>query len=124
MIPRQFIVDIKTQKFKIRDNFQLFSIDYYWVEGLGLALNEILNSLHLSGLSCILFSIDHIDTESAIFWALLIECFGTISEAVESSIYFQKSACVTLRSFINKIKSQGPNFDPRGTPDGIGPHVL
>ena len=89
---------------------------------LGFALNEILNSLHLSGLSCILFSIDHIDTESAIFWALLIECFGTISEAVESSIYFQKSACVTLRSFINKIKSQGPNFDPWGTPDGIGPH--
>ena len=33
MIPRQFIVNIKTQKFKIRDNFQLFSIDYYWVEG-------------------------------------------------------------------------------------------
>ena len=81
---------------------------------LGFALNKILNSLHLSGLSCILFSIDHTDTESAIFWALLIECFGTISEAVESSIYFQKSACVTLRSFINKIKSQGPNFDPWG----------
>ena len=32
MIPRQFIVNIKTQMFKIRDNLQLFSIDYYWVE--------------------------------------------------------------------------------------------
>ena len=73
MISRQFIVNIKTQMFKILDNFQLFSIDYYWVEGSWFALNEILNSLHLSGLSCILFSIGHIDTESAIFWALLIE---------------------------------------------------
>ena len=62
---------------------------------LGSALNEILSSLHLSGLSCILFSIDHIDTVSAIFWALLTECFGIISEAVESSIYF-KSLLVLL----------------------------
>ena len=91
-------------------------------KNLGSALNEVLTSLHLSGLSCILFSIDHMDTVSAIFWALLIECFGTISEAVESSIYFQKFACVTFRSFINKIKSQVRNFVPWGTPHGLGPH--
>jgi hypothetical protein len=55
-------------------------------------LNEIRSSLHLSGLSCILFSLDHIITSSVIFWALLIESFGAVADTVESSMYFQKSA--------------------------------
>ena len=82
MIPRQFIsVNIKTYKFKIRNNFQLFPLTTIGSKDLDFSLNEMLNSLHLSGLSCILFSTDHIDTESAIFWALLIECLDNLIQS-------------------------------------------
>ena len=55
---------LRPKSLKFVTNSNSFPLTTIGSKDLDFALNEILNSLHLSGLSCILFSTDHIDTES------------------------------------------------------------
>ena len=70
----------------------------------GFRANEIRSSLHLSGLSCTLFTWDHSITWLTILCALLVFSFGTTSDTVVSSKNFHNSGVFTSKSFIINSK--------------------
>ena len=55
---------------------------------------------------------------------LLVCPLSTVSEMVESSMYFHNSKPGMSRSLIIIIKSQGPNLVPWGTPAGTSRHSI